>query len=308
VSELSALRQIYAEEIRAVSNVRSSAVVQAFATVPRERFLGPGPWQILAPVPPGCFPYRITDDADPRHLYHNVLVAIDTARRLNNGQPSFLAFCLDSLDLQGGDHAVHVGCGVGYYTAILAAVVGPQGRVTAIELDQDLAARARENLAHLKHVAVVAGDGSEHDPGPSDAIFVNAGATHPRAVWLDSLRPGGRLLIPLTVAIDASGHGRGGILKVTRRPGGLEACFISEVGIFPCIGARDPDANDLLQAAFRRHTWESVQSLRRDPHDATEHCWLHVRGVCLSTVPVLRDGAGPIDGWAVGATGRLQRP
>ena len=165
MSELDAIRQIYAEEIRAVSNVRSPAVVQAFATVPRERFLGPGPWQILAPVPPGCFPYRTTDDADPRHLYHNVPVAIDAARRLNNGQPSFLAFCLDSLDLQEGDHAVHVGCGIGYYTAILTAVVGPQGRVTAIELDPDLAARARENLAHLNHVAVVAVDGSEHDPG-----------------------------------------------------------------------------------------------------------------------------------------------
>jgi len=66
-----------------------------------------------------------------------------------------------------------------------------RGRVAAIELDQDLAARAPENLAHLNHVAVVAADGSEHDPRPSDAIFVNAGATHPRSVWLDSLRPGG---------------------------------------------------------------------------------------------------------------------
>ena len=137
---------------------------------------------------------------------------------------------------------------------------------------------------------------------------MNAGATHPQSVWLDSLRPGGRLLIPLTVAIDASGHGRGGILKVTRRLGGLEAHFISEVAIFPCIGARDPDANELLQAAFRRHTWESVQSLRRDPHDATENCWLHVRGVCLSTVPVPRDGATSIDGRAAATTEHLQGP
>jgi protein-L-isoaspartate(D-aspartate) O-methyltransferase len=90
VSELDAVRQIYAEEIRAVSNVRSRAVMQAFATVPRERFIGPGPWQIFAPVPPGCFPYRTTDHADPRHLYHNMLVAIAAARRLNNRQPSFL--------------------------------------------------------------------------------------------------------------------------------------------------------------------------------------------------------------------------
>ena len=286
MGNLETLRQIYAEEVQAVANVHSAALVRAFATVPREQFLGPGPWQIFAPVPPGCFPYRTTEDAEPRHLYHNVLVAIDTNRRLNNGQPSFLAFCLDALDLQVGDHAVHIGCGVGYYTAILAEVVGPDGHVTAIELDPDLAARARDNLSYLQQVVVIAGDGSQHDPGPSDAIFVNAGATHPHSVWLDALRSRGRLLVPLTVAIDAIGHGRGGILKVTRQPQGFTARFISEVRIFPCIGARDTELNTQLEQAFRRHTWESVQSLRRDLHEPTETCWLHSGSFCLSAVPV----------------------
>ena len=291
MSDLQALRRSYAEEIRAVSNVRSAALVRAFATVPREQFLGPGPWQILAPVPPGGFPYRTTEDADPRHLYHNVLVAIDPARRLNNGQPSFLAFCLDSLDLQPGDQAVHIGCGVGYYTAILADAVGPYGHVTAIELDPDLAARARDNLIHLKHVVVIEGDGSRHDPGPSDAIFVNAGATHPCTIWLESLRSGGRLLVPLTIALDALGHGRGGVLKITRQPQGLSARFISEVSIFPCIGARDTELNTQLEAAFRQHTWESVQSLRRDRHEPTDTCWLHSARFCLSALPVPSDAA-----------------
>jgi protein-L-isoaspartate(D-aspartate) O-methyltransferase len=284
MTDLAMLRHLYAEEIRAVANVRSAALVRAFATVPRERFLGPGPWQIVAPVPPGGFPYRTTEDADPRHLYHNVLVAIDTTRRLNNGQPSFLAFCLDALDLQLGDHAVHIGCGVGYYTAIVAELVGPTGQVTAIELDPDLAARARENLIDLPHVVVIEGDGSQHDPGPSDAILVNAGATHPPSIWLDSLRPDGRLLVPLTVALDAIGHGRGGMLRIVRHPQGFAARFISEVGIFPCIGARDAELNKQLEAAFRRHTWESVQSLRRERHEPVETCWLHGEAFCLSTL------------------------
>jgi protein-L-isoaspartate(D-aspartate) O-methyltransferase len=220
-----------------------------------------------------------------------VLVAIDPNRRLNNGQPSFLAFCLDSLDLQAGDHAVHIGCGVGYYTAILATVVGPTGHVTAIELDADLAARARDNLAYLAHVSVIVGDGGEHDPGPSDAIFVNAGATHPRAVWLDALRPGGRLLIPLTVAVDAIGHGWGGLLKITRQAHGFAARFISEVRIFPCIGARAAELNKQLEDAFRRRTWAAVQQFRRDPHEPTEACWLHSEKFCLSTVPVPSEAA-----------------
>jgi protein-L-isoaspartate(D-aspartate) O-methyltransferase len=219
--DLEARRQFYAEELRAVANIRSAALVQAFATVPREQFLGPGPWQIAAPAPPGA--YRTSEDADPRHIYHNVLVAIDAARLLNNGRPSFLALLIEALELKRGDRVVHIGCGLGYYTAILAEVVTPAGSVTAIELDPALAAQASKNLNHLTQVNVVTGDGSAYHPRPSDAIFVNAGATHPRPAWLEALRPGGRLLVPLTVASDTSGHGRGGVLKITRQPNGLTA-------------------------------------------------------------------------------------
>src|SRR6266498_620719 len=72
----------YAEELRAVANLQSEAVVRAFAKVPREHFLGPGPWQVLNPSHmieennEGSY-YRETADADPKLLYHNILVAID---------------------------------------------------------------------------------------------------------------------------------------------------------------------------------------------------------------------------------------
>lgn len=284
--DLDTRRQLYAEELRAVSNLRSKALVRAFANVPREHFLGPGPWHIIAPAEPGCISYRITEDADSRHLYHNVLVAIDAERHLNNGQPSALALWFDVLDLQEGDRAVHVGCGTGYYTAILAEVVGPNGRVTATEVDPELASRARSNLSYLSHVQVLAGDGGEIDPGPSDAIFINAGATHPRAIWLDSLRLGGRLLVPLTVTKDSEGGGGGLVLKVTRQSEGLTACFISEVGIFSCAGGRDPGLNQRLKEAFDREDWKTVRSLRRDMHDPTDTCWLHHESFCLSKLAV----------------------
>ena len=109
--DLQTLRESYAEELRAVANLQSEAVVKAFAKVPREHFLGPGPWQVRSPVFDG---YWTTNDADPRRLYHNLLVAIDASRRLNNGHPSLLAFLIDALDLQTGQHVVHVGCGTGY--------------------------------------------------------------------------------------------------------------------------------------------------------------------------------------------------
>jgi protein-L-isoaspartate(D-aspartate) O-methyltransferase len=282
MSDLDLVRSYYAEELRTVANLQSEAVVRAFAKVPRERFLGPGPWQLLSPG----FEYWTTEDADPKHLYHNVLVAIDAERKLNNGHPSFLAFLIEQLELQAGDHVVHVGCGTGYYTAVMAEVVESIGNVTAYEIDAGLAERARENLSYLPQVEVIAGDGGDIDPGPSDAILVNAGATHLRPVWLDALQLGGRLLMPLTVEEEVNGPQWGRVLKVAHRPHGFVARFVSEVGIFPCSGARDPRFNDKLKEAFKRGDWKSVQSLRREPHQPTDTCWLHSESFCLSELAV----------------------
>src|SRR5256714_15432328 len=221
--ELDDMRRFYAEEIRAVSNVQTEALAEAFARVRREDFLGPGPWQIATPgswqvLAQGSSSgasggYRTTPDADPRHLYHNVVVAIDAARRLNNGQPSALASWLDALELRRGERVTHVGCGVGYYTALIAEAVGPEGPGAGGGLGSGLAPRGGANLAHLPNVEVVCADGGEYDAGPSGAVFVNAGGTHPRAMWLDSLSQGGRLILPLTVARSRGGGGGGVMVK-----------------------------------------------------------------------------------------------
>jgi protein-L-isoaspartate(D-aspartate) O-methyltransferase len=50
VHDLQTARRRFAEELRVAANVRSLAVVEAFATVPRERFVGPGPWRIRSPT------------------------------------------------------------------------------------------------------------------------------------------------------------------------------------------------------------------------------------------------------------------
>ena len=288
------IRQFFAEEIRAVANIQTDALATAFAKVPREHFLGPGPWQIASPDARGSSiggtaigtTYRATDDADPRHLYHNILIAIDPSRQLNNGHPSTLASWLDVLELKAGSRALHVGCGVGYYTAIIAEVVGPNGHVTGIEMDPDLALRARKNLAHLDHVEVLQADGGEYSAQPADAILINAGATHVRSAWLDNLRPGGRLLLPLTFAADPNANGMGFMLRVTYESPGCAARFLSPVMIFPCIGSRNEESNQRLRDAMKLGTWGSVQSLRRESHEPSDTCWLHGDNFCLSTLPV----------------------
>ncbi len=277
------IRQFFAEEIRAVANIQTDALATAFAKVPREYFLGPGPWQIASPDPRGSSiggtpigtTYRATDDADPRHLYHNILIAIDPSRQLNSGHPSTLASWLDALELNEGDRALHVGCGVGYYTAIIAEVVGPNGHVTGIEIDPDQA------------------DGGEFNFQPDDTIFINAGATHVRPDWLDNLRPGGRLLVPLTFAADPDANGMGFMLKVTYERQSYAARFLSPVMIFPCIGSRNEEANQRLLDAMKRGTWGSVQSLRRESHEPSDTCWLHGDNFCLSTLPVAEASSAP---------------
>ena len=279
---MNAARRSCAEELKYVAHIKSDALVRAFAKVPREQFLGPGPWRILSGEE-----YWTTEDDDPKHIYHNVLVAIDPVRRLNNGQPSFLAFLIDALDLKAGERVAHIGCGTGYYSAILAEVVGKKGRVTSVEIDQKLAARAKRNLSPWRQVSVMATDGSSCGLGTVGALLINAGATHPAAIWLDALAPGGRLILPLTVD-----NWNGWVLKVTRLASGYSARFISGVGIFPCDGARNRRANRQLKAAFQSGTQNTVRSLRRDRHKANRTCWLHGADFCLSRTAV-PDGTNP---------------
>ncbi len=285
---LPTVRLCYAEDVRSRANIPSGRLARAFAEVPREHYLGPGPWHIFR-----LGEYATTEDADPRHLCHDALVAIDKSRFLNNGQPSALAAWLHILDLHEGDSVLHVGCGLGYYTAIIAHVVGPGARVVAVEIDVDLANRARANLSHLPSVEVVTGDGITYDPGEVDAIFINTGVTHPQPLWLDRLRANGRLLIPITVTrpVPAAGlltAGSGHMLLVRWLADKYQASFESMVGMYPSATGRDPRFEALLGNLFRETILglrEDIRTVRRDAHTQVASCWLHGEGFCLSSQP-----------------------
>jgi protein-L-isoaspartate(D-aspartate) O-methyltransferase len=272
-------RMAFARELRFAAHVRSPAVVRAFATVPRERFVGPGPWRTRSPL--SCAEYWTTDDADPRHVYHDILIALDEMRGLNNGQPSLWASLLDQMNLSPREHVLHLGCGTGYYSAILAELVGSQGSVSALEIDERLAEWSHRNLEPWPQVRVVNADGSSYVPAAMDAVIASAGATHPLGIWLDALKPGGRLLLPLTAE-----HRAGVVLLVTRQTGdAFAARLIRPVGFIEFIGVRDAAAQSLLKRALGRGNIAAVTSLRRDEHAEEAACWLHGDGYCLSTRP-----------------------
>ncbi len=272
-ASIEAARRFYAEELCRINRISSPAILAAFATVPRERFVGPGPW-IIQNSGTSWF----TEDSDPRQIYRDSLIVLDEARRLNNGQPSLWASSLDLLDVRPGNHVLHLGCGTGYYTAILAELTGPQGKVIAIEIDEGLAARAAVALAPWPQVTVVHADGAIGPFEPADAIVVSAGATHPLPAWLAALKPEGKLLFPLT-----STRGPGTMAYLTRKTADSFSAYLNgSVFFVDFAGARDPSVSSELAIALKRDMGASVRSLRCDRHEKDETCWLHGDGWCFS--------------------------
>jgi len=283
-------RRFYADEIRFTANINSPALIEAFARVPRESFLGPGPWELgsadlRAMSALGIAKMSYTAVDDPRHVYHNVVVALDKENEINNGQPSALACWINALDIKPGARVYHLGCGVGYYTAIMAEMVGAQGSVVASEVSPQLAERAKNNLSVYPNVTVHVGDGVAFDPGACAGILVNAGVTHPLPLWLDRLRESGRLVLPLTMNV-APNRGMGLMIQIIRDRDRFSAQIVSSVGIYSCTSARDPEREPLLKASMTNGALLKMKSLRRDRHEQADTCLVHGPEVCLSKAEI----------------------
>ncbi|ABD90163.1 protein-L-isoaspartate O-methyltransferase family protein [Rhodopseudomonas palustris] len=284
--ELEILRRAYAKQIVHAARASDPRLEDALAKLRREDFLGLGPWELMR-FPGG---YQMTPDDDPVYLYQDVPVAIIPAKGLNNGQPSFLTSLVSVGALREGERAVHIGTGTGYYTAVMSRLAGRSGQVIGIEFEPELAARARANLAGFCNVDIIEGDGSTAPLQPADVIFVNAGASRPAGIWLDALRPGGRMILPLTVRyITEQGHAmtRGAVFLITRDRSGYAARCVSGVHIYPCAGLRDEASEKALRVAFENGGFESgdlarITRLHRSDEIPDQRCWVRAPGWSLA--------------------------
>lgn len=187
-----ALRSGLVEALRAKGGLRSPAMAEAFSAVPRHLFV---------PDVPVEEAYRDRWIATKRTPQGEVISS--------SSQPEIMAIMLEQLDVQGGQRVLEIGAGTGYNAALLARLVGPSGRVTTVDIDEDIVAAARAHLAGaaVTGVRVVCGDGwaGVADGAPYDRIVLTVGAHDISPAWRGQLAPGGRLLLPLALpAVQAS--------------------------------------------------------------------------------------------------------
>ena len=245
-NDIAAARRWFAEDLRnSAPIVNNPSIVEAFATVPREDYLGKGPWKVHSRMRIGLSRTISTDD--PRQVYHDVLVSIDDEKGINTGQPSLWALVFDQLNIKPGKTILQVGAGTGYFTAILAELVGKTGRVMAYEIDEALALRARNNLSRYKQVEVFAADATRSKDLPAlDAVIVFAGVTHVPEQWLKQLTPRGQIVLPFTTAAKW-----GFMLHLEKDGDRFPVRPLFQCGFYHCNGARREAEETALANALR---------------------------------------------------------
>ena len=256
--------------------VRSEPVADAFSAVPRHLFLPD-----LAPED------SYADEAVPIKIEDGVTLS-------SVSQPSMVAIMLEQLATEQGHRVLEIGAGAGWNAALLARLVGPDGSVVTLDIDDDLVRRTRDGLraAGITGVEAHTADGAAgYPPGaPYDRIELTVGTTDIRPAWVDQLAPGGRLVLPLTV--------RGSQLSIAfvlAATGRLDSVSVRSCAFVRLRGAGADDAGAL---ALRTPGW-SVQQYERATVglDALDHALARPSRVLVGSpdpcsVPDVWDGLG----------------
>ncbi|MDQ7828157.1 MAG: DUF309 domain-containing protein [Armatimonadota bacterium] len=168
--------------LREQGYVRSPRVEQAFRSVPRHLFLPHVAMEVAYSEE------AVVTRRDPSGMPIS-----------SSSMPAIMAAMLEQLDVRPGHRVLEIGAGTGYNAALLAALAGPTGRVTTVDLDEDIVQEARAHLADAGFAAqVVCRDGwlGVEEDAPFDRIVATVGVWDLSPHWVEQLREGGVLVIP----------------------------------------------------------------------------------------------------------------
>ena len=115
-------------------------------------------------------------------------------------QPTTVMIMTSLLELQPQEKVFEIGTGSGYQAAIIAKIVGPEGKVISTEVVPELVQFARENLkkANINNVSIHEEDGSKGIPNEIfDKIIITASCKEFPKPLLDKLKPNGIIVGPV---------------------------------------------------------------------------------------------------------------
>ena len=116
-------------------------------------------------------------------------------------QPTTVKMMLGWLEPQPGDKILDVGSGSGWTTALLAHLVGPKGKVFAVERIPELLHFGKQNVAKLNYQNIKFFKAGKKfglpTQAPYDRILVSASAKKLPEELIDQLKPEGKLVIPV---------------------------------------------------------------------------------------------------------------
>lgn len=182
------LREQMVTELIGEGVLDDPAIQSAFRAVPRDVFAPPG-----TPIE---LPYAVHDALRTRF-------STDGRALSSLSAPYMQAGNLRQAHVEPGMRVLEIGSG-GPNAAMLAHLVGPDGEVVSVDIDESVTARTTAGLERLgltDRVEVITADAGRHlGRGVFDRIMVTVSPWTIPKVWLEQLAPDGVLVVPLQIA------------------------------------------------------------------------------------------------------------
>ena len=150
-------------------------------------------------------------------------------------QPTTVMIMTHALELESGEKVFEVGTGSAYQAAIIAKLVGANGKVITTEVVPELVSFAKQNLnkAKIKNVFVYEEDGSKGMPSeaPFDKIIITAACKEFPKPLIEQLKPNGMIVGPV-----GSQQEQEMVRGVKDKNGHLELEFLGQFLFTPMYG------------------------------------------------------------------------